>query len=112
MDAPGPVTHGTDTLEVSLLPGRSGIGARGAISPATRRRWEQALAVLARQHADVSYLELSQVGFVDVAGVRAVALTAMNLPGGRIVVERPPPQVPRVLQMFWPDLREIEVVPR
>ncbi|MFI0425219.1 STAS domain-containing protein [Spongiactinospora sp. 9N601] len=112
IDASGPATRGVDALEVSALPGRCGIRARGAISAATRHRWEQALAALARRHADVSYLELSQVAFVDVAGVRALALTAINLPGRLLVVEHPPPQVPRVLQMFWPGLHEIEVVPR
>ncbi|WP_199565833.1 STAS domain-containing protein [Spongiactinospora rosea] len=97
---------------MSVLPGRYGIRARGVISAATRHRWEQALAVPARRRADVSCLKLSQVAFVDVAGVRALALTAIELPGRLVVVEHPPPQVPRVLQMFWPDLHEIKLVPR
>jgi anti-anti-sigma regulatory factor len=54
-------------------------------------------------------VELSDVVFVDVAGVSALAITAMNLPGGRVVVEHPPPQLPRVLEMFWPGLDRIEV---
>jgi hypothetical protein len=33
----------------------------------------------------------------------------MNLPDGRFVVENPPPQLPRVLEMFWPGLDRIEV---
>ncbi len=73
---------------------------------------EEALTELSRQHTDVSYLELSGVRFVDVAGVAALAVTAMNLPGGRVVVEQPPPQLPRVLELFWPSLRRIEVAPR
>ncbi|MFF4398392.1 hypothetical protein [Streptomyces sp. NPDC001480] len=43
------------------------------------------------------------------AGVTALAVTAMNLPEGRVVVENPPPQLPRVLEMFWPGLDRIEV---
>ncbi|MCL7425546.1 STAS domain-containing protein [Streptomyces sp. YS415] len=103
---------GRVTLEVSPLTGRSGIRARGEISALTRPAWEQALSDLARQHADVSYLELSDVVFIDVAGVTALAVTALNLPDGRVVVEQPPPQLPSVLAMFWPGLNQIEVAPR
>jgi anti-anti-sigma factor len=97
-------------LEVSPLPGgRSGIRARGEISALTRSSWERALTELARRHEGVSYVELSEVAFVDVAGVSALAVTAVSLPGGRVVVEHPPPQLPRVLEMFWPGLDRIEV---
>jgi anti-anti-sigma factor len=105
-----PAVPGRAALEVSPLPGRSGIRARGEISALTRRSWEQALSELARRHAGVLYVELSDVAFVDVAGVTALAVTAMNLPDdGRVVVENPPPQLPRVLEMFWPGLDRIEV---
>jgi len=99
-------------LEVSPLPGRSGICACGEISEVTRGSWEEALSGLARQHSGVSYVELSDVSFVDVAGVTALAVTAMGLTEGRVVVQHPPPQLPRVLEMFWPDLPQIEVVRR
>ncbi|MEU6106697.1 STAS domain-containing protein [Streptomyces flaveolus] len=99
-------------LEVGPLSGRPGIRASGEINVITRPSWEEALAELSRRHSDVSYVELSGVRFVDVAGVAALAVTAMNLPGGRVVVEQPPPQLPRVLEMFWPSLRGIEVAAR
>ncbi|MFF9061251.1 STAS domain-containing protein [Streptomyces sp. NPDC014882] len=104
--------HGGSVLEVIPLSGRAGIRVSGEIGAATRGSWEGALADLARRHADVSYVELSRVGFVDVAGVSALAVTAMNLPGGRVVVECPPPQLPRVLALFWPSMHGIEVAPR
>ncbi|MFD5252688.1 STAS domain-containing protein [Streptomyces bobili] len=106
------LAHGGAVLEVSPLSGRAGIRVSGEIGVATRPSWEEALAGLARRHADVSYVELSRVGFVDVAGVSALAVTAMNLPGGRVVVEYPPPQLSRVLALFWPALPGIEVAPR
>ncbi|MFJ9737720.1 STAS domain-containing protein [Streptomyces sp. NPDC101166] len=111
MGEPALVQGGT-VLEVSRLSGRPGICVSGEISVATRPSWEGALAELARRHTDVSYVELSGVGFVDVAGVSALARTAMSLPVGRVVVESPPPQVPRVLNLFWPSLGGIEVTPR
>ncbi|OWA23008.1 hypothetical protein B9W64_01215 [Streptomyces sp. CS159] len=94
------------------LAGRPGIRARGEIGVSTRLSWENALTELSRRHSEVSYVELSGVRFVDVAGVTALAVTAMNLPEGRMVVERPPPQLPRLLDLFWPSLRRIEVTPR
>lgn len=57
-------------------------------------------------------MDLSDVAFVDVAAVTALAVTALNLPEGRMVVEHPPPQLSRVLQMFWPGQNRIEVRPR
>ncbi|MBX9420960.1 STAS domain-containing protein [Streptomyces sp. NPDC048266] len=111
MDAPHALP-GRAALEVSSLSGRCGIRVRGEISALTRPSWEQALSELTRLHADVSYVELSDVAFVDVAGVSALAVTAMNLPDGRVVVEHPPPQLPRVLEMFWPGLDRIEVASR
>ncbi|MFD5216367.1 hypothetical protein ACFWMH_01625 [Streptomyces tendae] len=99
-------------LDVGPLPGRPGIRASGEINVSTRLSWENALTELSRRHTDVSYVELSGVRFVDVAGVTALAVTAMNLPVGRVVVERPPPQLPMVLDLFWPSLHRIEVAPR
>ncbi|MFD8349569.1 STAS domain-containing protein [Streptomyces coelicoflavus] len=110
-DGPARVRTGA-VLDVGPLSGRPGIRARGEIGVSTRLSWENALTELSRRHSEVSYLELSGVRFVDVAGVTALAVTAINLPGGRMVVERPPPQLPRLLDLFWPSLRRIEVTPR
>ncbi|MFF5506158.1 STAS domain-containing protein [Streptomyces roseolus] len=108
----GPAVPQNTALEVSPLSGRPGIRVRGEIGEATRPSWERALAELSRRHQDVSYVELSEVAFVDVAGVTALAVTAMDLPDGRFVIEAPPPQLPRVLKLFWPDLDRIEVTTR
>ncbi|MEU1869882.1 anti-anti-sigma regulatory factor [Streptomyces ambofaciens] len=109
----GPAHAGSGALlDVEPLPGRPGIRASGEINVSTRLSWENALTDLSRRHTDVSYVELSGVRFVDVAGVTALAVTALNLPVGRVVVERPPPQLPRVLELFWPSLHRIEVAPR
>jgi hypothetical protein len=47
---------------------------------------------------------------VDVAGVTDLAVTAQCLSEGqRIVLHRPPAQLPRILELFWPGLAAIEV---
>ncbi|MEU8322364.1 STAS domain-containing protein [Nonomuraea sp. NPDC048881] len=96
-------------LAVIPMPDRPGIRVSGEISASTRTVWEEALSGLARRHTGVSHVELSEVTFMDVAGVTALAIAAMGLPEGRVVVEGPPPQLPRLLEMFWPNLPQIEV---
>ncbi|MGW0581715.1 STAS domain-containing protein [Streptomyces sp. NPDC002920] len=94
------------------MSGRSGIRASGEITVITRAPWDRALRRLASEHRDVSFVDLSGVTFIDVGGAAALAITAQRLGGGRIVVDRPPPELPRVLDMFWPGLTRIEVAGR
>ncbi len=101
------------TLQVRPLADRTGWQAAGEISLSTRPAWERALGCLAQQDAEVCHLELSAVTFVDVAGASALAVAAQGLPEGRrIMLEQPPASLGRVLDMFWPDLRSVEVVSR
>jgi anti-anti-sigma regulatory factor len=97
-------------LQINPLPDSSGLGAIGEISMNTRSVWQQALNQLAERRTDVLHVDLSRVRFVDVAGVTDLAVTAQRLPEGqRIVLHRPPPQLPRILEHFWPDIAAIEV---
>jgi anti-anti-sigma regulatory factor len=101
------------TLQVRPLADRTGWQAVGEVSLTTRPAWERALGCLAQQEAEVCHLELSAVTFVDVAGVSALAVAAQGLPEGhRIMLEQPPAALGRVLDMFWPGLRGVEVVSR
>ncbi|TKA01951.1 STAS domain-containing protein [Actinacidiphila oryziradicis] len=97
MDGSVPVPSRSGALlEVGPLSGRSGIRATGEISVSTRASWDQALQGLARKHTDVSFVDLSGVSFIDVGGAAALAVTAQHLGTGRIVVDRPPPELPRM----------------
>ncbi|NEC86497.1 STAS domain-containing protein [Streptomyces sp. SID12501] len=96
---------------------RAGWRAVGEITSATCPAWERALEELSLRmtlrEEIVCHLEMSAVTFVDVAGASALAVAAQGLsPERRIVVERPPAALPRLLEMFWPDLSVIEVVAR
>ncbi|MDK1344929.1 STAS domain-containing protein [Streptomyces sp. 378] len=105
-DAP---PHGA-LLQINPLPDSSGLGAMGEISVNTRTVWQQALEQLVERRADVLHVDLSRVRFVDVAGVTDLAITAQCLSEGqRIVLHRPPAQLPRILELFWPGLAAIEV---
>jgi anti-anti-sigma regulatory factor len=95
------------------LPGRAGWRAVGEITAATCPAWEWTVRQLPLRKEIVCHLEMSAVTFVDVAGASALAVAAQDLPAGRrVVVERPPATLPRLLEMFWPDLSVIEVVAR
>lgn len=101
--------HGA-VLQIYPLPDSSGLGAIGEISMSTRSLWQQALKQLVERRTDVLHVDLSRVRFVDVAGVTDLAATAQRLPEGqRIVLHRPPAQLPRILELFWPGLAAIEV---
>ncbi|NEA64625.1 STAS domain-containing protein [Streptomyces sp. SID12488] len=96
---------------------RAGWRAVGEITSVTCPDWERALERLPLRMTlgkeIVCHLEMSGVTFVDVAGASALAVAAQGLPAERrIVVERPPASLPRLLDMFWPDLSAIEVVAR
>ncbi|MDQ0933228.1 STAS domain-containing protein [Streptomyces turgidiscabies] len=110
-DRPTPLPDGP-VLEIHPLSGRPGIRAAGEINVITRSSWEQALEDLASAHTDVSFVELSGLMFIDVGGAAALAVTAQRLDAGRIVVDRPPPELERILDMFWPGISMIEVAGR
>lgn len=100
-------------LSVLPLKDRPGWQAAGEVSLLTRPAWEQTLCDLARSDEETCHLELSAVTFVDVAGVSALARTAQGLSQGRrIVLEKPPATLRRVLDLFWPDLLSVEVMGR
>ncbi|MEE1760929.1 MULTISPECIES: hypothetical protein [unclassified Streptomyces] len=105
-------THGGTALEIRSLPGRPGIRAAGEINVITRSFWVHALEDLAHAHTDVSFVELADLMSIDVGGAAALAVTAQRLGTGRIVVDRPPPELERILDMFWPGLSKIEVAGR
>ncbi|MET7453505.1 STAS domain-containing protein [Streptomyces sp. NPDC005574] len=97
-------------LSVSPLAGRSGLRVAGEVGLATQPIWERALERAVGEDEDVYHLELSAVTFVDVAGAGALAAAAQRLPDGRrIVLNRPPATLRRVLEIFWPELSAIEV---
>ncbi|MFI9152402.1 STAS domain-containing protein [Streptomyces sp. NPDC053367] len=106
----GVSSHGVTGLEVSPLPERAGVCAAGEVNAATRSVWSEVLGQLARQGEDVVHVDMSEVIFIDVAGVTDLAMAAQSLRGERrVVVHDPPPQVPRILELFWPGLGGIEV---
>ncbi|MEU6368662.1 STAS domain-containing protein [Streptomyces sp. NPDC046931] len=107
-----PPRHGA-RLEAHPLPERPGVRVVGEVTLDTRRAWQEALGLLA-QHGGTPplHVELSEVAFIDVAGVTDLVKAAQSLPEGQcLVVHRPPPQMARVLDIFWPGLGRIEVAP-
>ncbi|MFF7973401.1 STAS domain-containing protein [Streptomyces sp. NPDC007905] len=103
---PGPAVP---WLEVFPLTGRTGVRAAGEVSLPTRGIWERALEQAVREGEDVYYLELSALTFVDVAGADALADAARRFGERRLVLDRPPPALPRMLGLLWPGLPAVEV---
>jgi ABC-type transporter Mla MlaB component len=84
----------------------------GTLDMNTRDRLATSLRPLLAAGDDV-HLDLSRLIFVDVSGATVLATSALRLPAGRrLVLERPPRQLRRILDLFWPELRCIEMVTR
>ncbi|MFI0242210.1 STAS domain-containing protein [Streptomyces sp. NPDC016845] len=97
-------------LRIHPLTDRAGLKVAGEVCLSTQDVWEHALSRLARQPGGPVHLELSDLSFVDMAGATALAVTAQGLgPGHRLVLDRPPAALSRLLELFWPDLPAIEV---
>ncbi|AKJ08506.1 hypothetical protein ABB07_00080 [Streptomyces incarnatus] len=103
-------SHGGAWLEVRPLLERPGVYAKGEVGVGTRPMWQEALCRLSLRSESCLYVEMSRLTFIDVAGVTDLAMTARSLSGDRLLVlEQPPPQVPRILDLFWSGLGGIEV---
>ncbi|MFJ9038545.1 STAS domain-containing protein [Streptomyces sp. NPDC102406] len=97
-------------LRFSPLTGRAGLKVAGEICLPTHDTWERALERVVQQSEPSYHLELSAVTFADMAGVTALAVVAQSLDHGRrVVLDRPPASMSRLLDLFWPDLPAIEV---
>jgi hypothetical protein len=97
-------------LQVRPLGEHPGLRVAGEVGMHTRGVWQGALAELARQGVGAVHVDLGEVVFIDVGGVTDLVMCAQGLPeGGRIVVRRPPLQLARILETFWPELDVIEV---
>lgn len=80
----------------------------GEIDVATWEALGIGLSALA-DGADV-HLDLEDLTFIDVGGVRALARVARALaPEGRLILHEPPDTLRRMLELAWPDAPGIEV---
>jgi len=97
-------------LQVRPLAGRPGVRLRGEIDVTTRDVVAAALRPLVARGGDI-YLDMSRVTFTDVSGATELVTAARRLGSGeRLLLECPPRQLRRMLELLWSDLRCIEVV--
>jgi anti-anti-sigma factor len=98
-------------LTVRRLPEGSGVRLAGEVGLTTRPVWTEVLADAVAAGGGSAYvLDLAEVGFVDVAGVEALARAVERLDADRrLVLHNPPRTLKRVLEMYWPGLPGIEV---
>jgi anti-anti-sigma factor len=83
---------------------------RGEIDAWNVEAVREALRVAHRGEGDL-HLDVSQLLFCDVTGIRAIAATAINLEGGRrLVLHGLDPQLQRVFQVVgWGSIRNLVI---
>lgn len=112
-----PAADGADagqTLYVTPLGGGRGLRIAGEVDIFSLGRFERALEGLVPAAAGEEItLEMGELGFVNVAGVRAVVRAAERWPTGWRMVLRHPPRALQLASMLFPESHvRIEVIPR
>lgn len=99
------------TLELDALPDRVGLRVRGQLDLQTRQQWQEALEQLTRRGCDL-HLDLSGLTFASSSATAIMVSAAQRLvPRNRIVVSSPPYSMRRTLEMLYPTVAGIEVLP-
>jgi anti-anti-sigma factor len=90
---------GDALLTVTPVDDPAGLRVVGDIDLSNAAAWQAALAAAA-DRADEMRLDLADVGFIDVQGVRALVRTAAGMADGqRLVVDSAPPELLRMLRL-------------
>jgi anti-anti-sigma regulatory factor len=99
-------------LTIDALGDGNRLSVAGTLDATTSAQLENALRPLVAAGDDV-HLDLSRLIFADVSGATVLATSAQRLPDSRrLVLERPPRQLRRIIDLFWPELPCIQVVTR
>jgi anti-anti-sigma regulatory factor len=99
-------------LTIDALGDGNRLSVAGTLDSTTSAHMQNVLRPLLATGADV-HLDLSRLIFADVSGATVLATSAQRLPDSRrLVLERPPRQLRRIIDLFWPGLPCIHVVTR
>jgi anti-anti-sigma factor len=86
-------------LTMTPLYDPAGSRVAGDIDLSNTRAWQSALTAIAGRVDEVR-LDLADLGFIDVQGVRALARTAAGMAAGhRLVIDSAPPELLRILRL-------------
>lgn len=95
------IVRGQDHRHVRLI---------GELDLATSSRVLEELCPLAREGGDI-VVDLTELTFMDVTGLQAIASVAKALRGnGQLVLDRPVPQIRRLFSLCGPILEEPALV--
>lgn len=99
-------------LDVLPLTDRCGLRLVGDLDVTTRPALTAAIAAFRSCERDV-YFDLADLGFIDVGGASALMTVACTgRPGRRVIMYRPPQQLPRIVDLLWGHVPTIEMEAR
>jgi anti-anti-sigma regulatory factor len=88
-----------------LLSSRVGLRLAGEVDITNRDEFRDALAVLAVLASDgntVVHLDVSRLGFIDVAGTRELIELMESHPPMHLILHDPPGSLRRIVALLWP----------
>jgi len=101
--APDPQLPQLGVLRIEPFGEGAGLRLIGEIDSSGHDRWTGALDRAVRQRRDI-HLDMTKLQFIDGHGVAILVSAARTLPKGRwMVLHGPPPMVPRILDLLWPE---------
>ena len=99
-------------LDVLPLTDRCGLRLVGDLDVSTRPVLTAAMAAFRSCDRDVHF-ELADLAFIDVGGASAlVTVACQGGPGRRVIMHRPPRQLPRIVDLLWGEVPAIEMEAR
>src|SRR5499427_10512375 len=95
-------------LETFPLSGWTGLRIVGEVDISNHDQFRRALAPVFAAGIIAVHLDVSGLGFIDVAGTRELIALMKSHPHLRLILHNPPESLRRIVAEFWPDV-DIEI---
>ena len=99
--------RGSD-LETFPLSGWTGLRIVGEVDISNHDQFRRALAPVFAAGIIAVHLDVSGLGFIDVAGTRELIALMKSHPHLRLIVHGPPASLRRIVEVLWPNA-DIEI---
>lgn len=89
-------------MAITPLPGQAGLRVAGEVDITNHEEFRSALAALPADGVASVHLDLSLLGFMDVAGARELVALRLSRPCLRLILHNPPASLRRIIGLLKP----------